>query len=76
MLLRELAMFLSGPGVMLRLIVFAERVVVLSLMVVMRGRVVMTSRGLMVLGRRMFRHLSAPLFRIAPDPKVTRSTSP
>jgi len=69
-------MFLSGPGVMLRLIVFAERVVVLSLMVVMRGRVVMTSRGLMVLGRRMFRHLSAPLFRIAYDPKVTGSISP
>jgi hypothetical protein len=58
-------MFLGGPGVLLRLFVFAHRVVVLGLKVVMRRRVVMTSRGLMVLSRRMFRHVSAPLFRIA-----------
>jgi hypothetical protein len=37
---------------------------VLGLEVVMRRRLVMTSRGLMVLRRRMFRHLSAPLLRI------------
>jgi hypothetical protein len=76
MLLRELAVVLSGLGVLLRLFVFAHRVVVLGLKVVMRGRVVVTSRGLMVLGRRMFRHLSAPLFRIASDPKVTLSLTP
>ena len=64
-LVRELAMFLGGLGVLLRLFVFAHRVVVLGLEVVMRRRVVMTSRGLMVLRRRMFRHLSAPLVRIA-----------
>ena len=64
MLMRELAMFLGGSRVLLRLFVFAHRVVVLGLEVVMRGRLVMTSRGLMVLRRRMFRHLSAPLLRI------------
>jgi hypothetical protein len=75
-LVRELAMFLSGLGVLLRLFVLAHRVVVLGLKVVMRRRVVMTSRGLMVLRRRMFRHLSAPLLRIASDPKVDRPIFP
>jgi hypothetical protein len=52
MLLCELAVLLRGRGVLLRLFVFAQSVMVLSLMVVM------TSRGLMMLRRRMFRQLS------------------
>jgi hypothetical protein len=69
MLVRELAMLFGGLGVLLRLFVLAHSVVVLGLKVVMRGRGVMTSRGLMVLRRRMFRHLSAPLLRVASDRK-------
>jgi hypothetical protein len=75
-LVRELAVFLSGLGVLLRLLVFTHRVVMLGLKMVMCGRVVMTSRVLMVLRRRMFRHLSTPLLRIASDPKVNRSIFP
>jgi hypothetical protein len=62
-------MVFSGFGVLLCLFVFAHRVVVLGLEVVMRGGVVMTSRGLMLLCRGMFRHWSAPLLRITCDPK-------
>jgi hypothetical protein len=63
MLVRKLAMFLGGLGVVLRLFVLAHCVMMLSLMMVMRGGVVMASRGVMMLGRRMFRHLNVlPLF--------------
>jgi hypothetical protein len=58
MFLREFAMFLSGRRMMLGLFVFAARVMMLSLMVVMRGSVVVARRGLMMLARRMFRHFS------------------
>ena len=51
-------MFLGSLRVVLRLFVFAHRVVMLSLMMVMRGGMVMTGRGVMMLGRRMFRHLN------------------
>jgi hypothetical protein len=75
-LLRELAMILGGPGVLLRLFVFTHRVVVLGLEVVMRGRLVMTSCGLVVLRRGMFRHLSAPLLRTTSDRKSLVQTFP
>jgi hypothetical protein len=58
MFLREFAMFLSGRRMMLGLFVFSARVMMLSLMVVMRGRVVVARRGLMMPARRMFRHFS------------------
>lgn len=65
MLLREFAVLLGGLGVLLRLFVLADRVVVFSLKVMMRGRLVMTSRGQMMLGRRMFRHGSVlPCFEL------------
>jgi hypothetical protein len=68
MLVGELAVFLSGFGVVLRLFVFAHRVVMLSLMMVMRGGMVMTGCGVMMLGRRMFRHLNVlPVLRLASD---------
>ena len=58
MFLREFAVLLSGRRMMLGLFVFAARVVMFSLMVVMRGSVVVARRGLMMLARRMFRHFS------------------
>jgi hypothetical protein len=58
MLVGEFAMFLGRLRVMLGVFVFAHRVVMLRLMMVMRGGMVMTGRGVMVLGRWMFRHLS------------------
>ncbi len=51
-------MFLGSLRVVLGVFVFAHRVVMLSLMMVVRGGMVMTGRGVMMLGRRMFRHLS------------------
>ncbi len=47
-------MFTSRLSVVLRLFVFAHRVVMLCLMVVMCGSVVVTSRQVVMLGRRMF----------------------
>ncbi len=58
MLVGEVAMFLGSLRVVLGVFVFAHRVVMLSLMMVVRGGMVMTGRGVMMLGRRMFRHLS------------------
>jgi hypothetical protein len=58
MLVRQFAVFLSGLRVVLRLFVFAHRVVMLSLMMMMRGGMVMACRGMMMLGRRMSRHLN------------------
>jgi hypothetical protein len=58
MLVREFAVFLSGLRVVLSLFVFAHRVVMLSLMMMMRGGMVMAGRGMMMLSRRMFRHLN------------------
>lgn len=68
MLVGELAMFLGSLRVVLRLFVFAHRVVMLSLMMVMRGGMVMTGCGVMMLGRRMFRHLNVlPVLRLGSD---------
>jgi len=62
---RELAMVLGSLRVVLGLFVFAHRVVVLGLMVVMRGCVVMAGGGVMMLRRRMSCHLNVlPGFRI------------
>jgi hypothetical protein len=58
MFVRELAMFFSGCGMVLGLIVLTARVVVLGLMMVMRGRMVVAGRGVMMLLRRMFCHFS------------------
>jgi hypothetical protein len=67
-LVRELAMFFRGLGVVLGLFVFAHCVVVLSLMAMMRSGVVMTGRVVMMLGRRTFCHLNVLRFLgIGPD---------
>lgn len=58
MLVRELAMFLGGRCMMLRLLVFAAHVVMVGLVVVMRSGVMVTGRGVVMLGRRMLCHLS------------------
>jgi hypothetical protein len=58
MLVRELAMVLGGLRVVLCLLVFAHRVVMIGLVVMMRSGVVVTSRGVVMLGRRMFGHLN------------------
>jgi hypothetical protein len=74
---RKLAVLLSGLCVILRFLVLAHRVVVLSLVMVMRGGVVVTRRVVMMLGRRMFCHLSVlPLRRMRPDRKRGRKSSP
>jgi hypothetical protein len=52
---------------LLGLIVLAGRVVLLGLMMVMRGGVVVAGRRVMMLLRRMLRHVSAPLLPIAAD---------
>jgi hypothetical protein len=67
MFVRELAMLLGCRRVVLGLFVFAARVVMLGLMMVVRGCVVMTGGRMMMLARRMFRHLSAPLLRPGSD---------
>jgi hypothetical protein len=58
MLVRLFAVFLGGLRVVLRVFVFAHRVVMLSLMMVMRGGMVMAGRDMVMLGGRMFRHLN------------------
>jgi hypothetical protein len=62
---RSLSMFVRGLAVLagrrcvvLRFFVLAARVMMLSLMVVMRCSVVVTSGGVMMLARRMFCHFS------------------
>ena len=57
-LVREFAMFLSGRRMVLGLLVLAALVMVLGLMMMVRGCMVMTSRGVMMLARRMFCHFS------------------
>jgi hypothetical protein len=75
-LVREIAVVLSGLCVLLRLIVFADRVMMLSLKVVMRRRLVMTSRGHMMFGSRMFRHVSAlPCFELPQTETLPVNTS-
>jgi uncharacterized membrane protein YedE/YeeE len=54
MLMRKLAMFLGGRGVILRVLVFAEFVMMGRLMMVMGGGVVVSGGGLVMLARRMF----------------------
>ena len=46
MLVRLFTVFLGGLRVVLRVFVFAHRVVMLSLMMVMRGGMVMAGRGM------------------------------
>ena len=62
MLVGKLAVLFSCRGVLLGFFMLADRVVVLRLMMVMRGRMMMSSRVVMVLTRWMFRclcHLDA-----------------
>jgi hypothetical protein len=74
---RKLAVFLSGLCVILRFLVLAHRVVVLSLVMVMRGGVVVTGRVMVMFSRRMFCHLSVlPLRRMRPDRKRVPNSSP
>jgi hypothetical protein len=57
MFVGKLAMFQRRFCVLLRLVVFADRMVMLSLMVVMRGGMVVGGRLVVMLTRRMFRCL-------------------
>ena len=57
MLVGKLAVLLSCRGVLLSLFMLADRVMVLRLMMVMRGRMMMSSCVVMVLTRWMFRFL-------------------
>jgi hypothetical protein len=72
-LMRELAVFASSLGMMLRLFVLAERMVMIGLVVVMRGGVVVTGRGVVMLRRRMLCHLSALPFHSIDRIDVQRS---
>ena len=75
-LVREHAMFLSALGVILRFFVFAHRVMVLSLVMVMRGGVVVTGRVVM-LCRWMFCQLSVlPLCRMRSDRSMDQKAAP
>jgi uncharacterized membrane protein YedE/YeeE len=63
MLMRKLAMFLGGRGVILRVLVFAEFVMMGRLMMVMGGGVVVSGGGVVMLTRRMlgrFGHVCTP----------------
>jgi hypothetical protein len=51
----SLAMFLSRARVLLGFFVFANSVVILGLMMMMRSRVVVSGRLVMMLGSRMLR---------------------
>jgi uncharacterized membrane protein YedE/YeeE len=53
MLVGELAMFFGRRGVILRVFVFAELVMMGRLMMVMRGGVMVSGGGLVMLARRM-----------------------
>jgi uncharacterized membrane protein YedE/YeeE len=75
MLMRKLAMFLGGRGVILRVLVFAEFVMMGRLMMVVRGGVVVSGGGLVMLTRRMlgrFRHD----FVLLPESGRPTSTKP
>ena len=66
MLVGELAMLLSCRGVLLGLFMLADRVMMFRLMMVMRGRMMVSSCVVMVLARWMFRclcHLDALCMR-------------
>jgi hypothetical protein len=77
MLVGELAVLLSSLRVVLCLLVFAHRVVMIGLVVVMRSGVVVTGRGVVMLRRRMFRHLNVlPLSLIRSDPSSIVRHSP
>jgi hypothetical protein len=70
---RKFAVFLSGLCVILPFLVLAHRVVVLSLVMVMRRGVVVTGRVMVMFSRRMFCHLSVlPLRRMRPDRKCAK----
>jgi hypothetical protein len=55
MLMGELAVFLGRLSVILRVLVFAEFVMMGRLMMVMRGGVMVSGGGMVVLARRMCR---------------------
>ena len=57
MLVGKLAVLLSCRGVLLGLFMFADRVMVLRLMMVMRSRMMVSGCVVMVLARWMFRRL-------------------
>jgi uncharacterized membrane protein YedE/YeeE len=57
MLMGKLAMFFGCGGVLLRLFVFAELVMMGRLMMMMRGGVVVSGGGVVMLARRMLRGL-------------------
>jgi uncharacterized membrane protein YedE/YeeE len=68
-------MFLGGRGVILRVLVFAEFVMMGRLMMVVRGGVVVSGGGLVMLTRRMlgrFRHD----FVLLPESGRPTSTKP
>jgi hypothetical protein len=54
MLVGKLAVFLGRRGVILRVLVFAELMMMGRLMMVMGGRVMVSGGGLVMLARRMF----------------------
>jgi len=75
MLMGELAMVLGGRGVILRVLVFAELMMMGRLMMMMRGGVVVSGGGLVMLARRMlgrFRHD----FVLLPESGLPISTKP
>jgi hypothetical protein len=78
MLVGKLAVLLSCLGVLLGLFMFADRVMVLRLMMVMRGSMMVSSCVVMVLTRWMFRclcHLDALFYALSCD-NVTAIAEP
>ena len=75
MLVGKLAVFLGRCGVILRLFVLAEFVKVGRLMMVMRGGVVVSGGGLVMLARRM-RGRFGHDFGLLPESVLPVSTKP
>ncbi len=76
MFVSKLAVLQSCRRVLLGLFVLADRVMVLCLMVVMRGRMVVRGGVMMVLARRMFRclcHRETPLLWRGPCEALVHS---
>jgi uncharacterized membrane protein YedE/YeeE len=65
-LVGEIAMFLGGRGVLLRLVMVAVLVMMRGLMVMVRGSVVVRGGGMVMLARRMLRGLGH-LFVLLPE---------
>jgi hypothetical protein len=66
MLMGKVAMFFRRCGVLLRLFVFAELMMMGRLMMMMRGGVMVSGGGLMMLARRMLGRLGH-LFVLLPE---------